>query len=837
MADASIPIAGGWSFWRWICLRGAGFPAADVLSLAAPELAALSDQLLEAMDHEAKALSALHAAVAAAAGAEPQLRKPLRKLAEGKLPAKLESDQPALRTLHSALLEISARRQELEKQVAERFEVDRRRVSGALRKMAADPLYREALAWQNPHSFATGIDPLLRRPEGAADSETRRIEATMARYAQRYCLKNDAIGFFGPVGWGDIVGEGPAMTLLPGSSLVDDRRVYFEHWGVQALADRLAEDPELRLQLPPYRGPDKWIEGTTLHYGLGHTTELPLAFARLADRCDGRRTAEEIAASLLAMPELELDGSDEVYAMLEDLVERRIISWTLTVPADLDRPDQRLRERVEQFPDSSSRTQALHMLDELEAARARVAAAAGDAAAVQAALAELEATFTRLTEKQATRRGGKTYAGRTLVYEDCRRNVEVHLGPEMLERLAAPLDLILQSARWYTATIGARYRDRFEETFREMRQGSGGAPIEYRRFAERVAPYIVTSQYEPIPLVDEVVAELQRRWAEVLMLDHGQRRAERSVDQLRAAVADRFPALAPGWPSAVNHSPDIMVAASSVDAICRGDYQYVLGEIHTSTITMTLSIFLYAHPERAAVIEQLLRCYPQKRFHTFIPREEALRVRLLPEEYLPTTVESAGVNPPLLPPERYVQQHELVVDESDGEIVVRTRDGRHSLQLFEFYDSPMCTASISRFNILPPMPHLPRVNIGNLVIRRETWRFAPGDLPFLEGEGTLPRFVAVRRWQRSHDLPRFVFVRVPEEVKPQYVDFESPIYVDNFVKLVRKASSIAVSEMFPTHEQTWLVDGAGRRYTSELRFVAQDPIPWRNQRSTRMGRP
>jgi hypothetical protein len=76
-------------------------------------------------------------------------------------------------------------------------------------------------------------------------------------------------------------------------------------------------------------------------------------------------------------------------------------------------------------------------------------------------------------------------------------------------------------------------------------------------------------------------------------------------------------------------------------------------------------------------------------------------------------------------------------------------------------------------------------------------------------------------------LPRFAFYAVPEEQKPLYVDFSSPIFVESFRRIVRKASRLTVTEMLPTHDQCWLADSAGERYTSELRAALVDPRPWR----------
>ena len=80
-----------WALWRWVALRGAGFPASQVLKLSAPECAAAADRLIEA---EEKAEAAWNLALTAIrreldeAGPEIQaeLHRALKKLKKGKVP-------------------------------------------------------------------------------------------------------------------------------------------------------------------------------------------------------------------------------------------------------------------------------------------------------------------------------------------------------------------------------------------------------------------------------------------------------------------------------------------------------------------------------------------------------------------------------------------------------------------------------------------------------------------------------------------------------------------------------------------------------------------------------
>ena len=59
-----------------------------------------------------------------------------------------------------------------------------------------------------------------------------------------------------------------------------------------------------------------------------------------------------------------------------------------------------------------------------------------------------------------------------------------------------------------------------------------------------------------------------------------------------------------------------------------------------------------------------------------------------------------------------------------------------------------------------------------------------------------------------------------------YLDFDSPVYVEMFMKLLRKASALTVVEMLPTPDDAWLPDRDRRHYASELRVIAVDPVPW-----------
>jgi hypothetical protein len=136
---------------------------------------------------------------------------------------------------------------------------------------------------------------------------------------------------------------------------------------------------------------------------------------------------------------------------------------------------------------------------------------------------------------------------------------------------------------------------------------------------------------------------------------------------------------------------------------------------------------------------------------------------------------------------------------------------------------------VNQFKLVRDLPHSPRITIDRLIVARESWRFTAADLTFATIKDDADRYVAARRWAKSHSLPRFVFVKVPVETKPVHVDFDSPTFVHLLTKIIRRqaqegteGATIAFSEMLPAFEQLWLPDAEDNRYTSELRIVALD---------------
>jgi hypothetical protein len=811
-------------------LRGAGFPAAHARALGAPAAARAVDALA-ADAEQLHAARDLAIAVLERAGRSKPVNRAVKALRRGESPTRPDPPpDPAwaeggeIATALDVVATAEARHAAMRHAAELAIEEAAREVAVQLQERASDPRFREALLWQNRVAVHGSVAALLRRPADAIDSKTREQRRLVASYLQRYCVKNDTIGFFGPVGWATLSDHPDPIVVRPGPDLLASRTVYFEYWPIDAVAAMFASDPELRSYAVPRRMPSVRVDGHVLHHPNGKRFELSPDVAGLLAAIDGVRSANQIAADLVAEAALGFGDEADVLELLAELADKKLCIWTFEIPTATFRPERHLRDALSAMP-RSTRERALATLDELEARRDAVARAAGDPEALDRSLQELEATFATLTSRSATRKGGETYAGRTVVYEDCRRDLDVELGRGILDRLAAPLALVLESARWYTHEIAVRYERALRGVCQELRKEHGGEHVELVRLEDRL-PSLFPGPASDVGIVADVLEELHRRWEAVLAIDDEalDRTVSRRSTELHARVRAAFEAPGPGWPNARHHSPDILVAARSVDAIRRGELQLVLGEIHVGFNTI-MPCLQKEHPDPAVLVQAREADLPDPLVE-LVWSKQRNRADFFSVSSRDLDLER-GETRSARPRDQILTTAELVIEQDARGLWVRTRDGSRRISIIAFLERHLIAESYGRFRLLRSRPRLPRVAIDDLVVQRETWSFACDELAFAGETTELARFAAARRFAQHHAMPGMVFAKTDAEAKPFLVDFSSPLLVEIFARNIKRARHVVLSEMLPTLDDCWLPDASDQRYTSELRLVAVDAIAWR----------
>ena len=769
-AGHRVPLAGTtWSVWRDVCLRSAGFPADMVLAVCDEPLAHSAD---------------LAAADRAGAGlAEPG---------------------PAYDAVYAAATE---------------------RLSRAIAAVHADPVFQEALTWQNPR-LAQFLDDHGIGQGAARRTKDRDREQVVASYLQRYCLKNDMIGFFGPVGWATATQDTAELVVTPGERLIGRRTTHFEVWAIDKAAAAVAGQGRALGWLRPRRTRSVFLDGNVLHRPHRQRITLTDVEGRVLRACDGRRTITEV---------VEMAGAPGAHAVLTRLAELGAVRLDLEGPMHAW-PERLLRDVLGQIADPGARAAALAPVDELVRARDAVAATVGDPARLRGALTDLAQTFEQVTGAASTRRAGENYAGRTLVYQDSVRDVRVELGRAVTGALAAPLGLVLDSARWVVNDITGRDRVLFADLVDRESARAGGGPVPLQRVLTMASPYLSIHGGRGVgELATASVAEFQRRWQLVLGSPSSDRRHQVSADAIAARAAECFPPCPVTWSGARQHSPDIMIAAASADDVQRGNFLLVLGEVHVALNTLASRCFLEHHPDPGRLIaaEQADRgpgrivAIPAKDHPTVTSRTNPPSALLGPGQLYWSSAIDESLDPP--ESDTVIPGAAMTVARRGEDLVVQVAASGTELDFFEVIADAMARAVINAFQPVAPAAHRPRITIDRFVLSREQWVFPVADSGWAFAKDERKRYYLARCWRQDHDLPERVFYRVPGELKPTAADFRSIVLVNLFAKHVRQTraaghTEFTVTEMLPDLDQLWLTDRDGRRYSSELRFVAHDSL-------------
>jgi hypothetical protein len=676
----------------------------------------------------------------------------------------------------------------------------------------ADDVFLAALTWQNPavvETWAGRLGAAARSGDRPALTRRNERERVVARYAQRYATKNESIGFFGPVAWGEFT-AGAAPLAWDGDLGLRGCSVSFEVWAVTELAAAWAREPSVRPHLPVRLSPACSLRDGRVWRPRRPPVELDgVGLGLLAALAGADRYGPLVEAAARAA---DLDEG-LVAKTAEDLRATGVLQVGFRIPFD-EQPERHLRDQVAGIADAAVHADLTARLDRLDAARDRLLHAATDAPALLPAMAHLSSAMAD-AGGVARRTIARADLGRTAVYPDCRRDLDVSVGTPLLDALRAPLGLLLRAADWIAAEVGAIVEDQLEDRFRRLRRQRETVTLAELQAA--ATDVLVPGN----PIAAAALTDFQLRWAELVpATGAGSHRIDCAA--ARGAVEALFPARTPGWSAARHHTPDLMLARDGA-----GPPRWVLGELHVALNTVESRLFATQCEHRADLVAATAADFAGGRV-----------VPLYPPDGVASN--SRTYPPPALDPPGAFRYWSFAADfghehghASVPATAVRVREAAGGLvgvadgwsaPVAEFFGEFLTSLCVNMFKLRGPSPHAPRVLFDDVVVCRETWQFPAASVPLPRSRDRDFTYQGLRDWAHRTGLPRYVFVHAPHEVKPMYVDFAAPALLDNMARLLRAAAAegtaVTVSEMLPGPDQLWLTDAAGRRYTSEFRAVA-----------------
>ncbi len=637
--------------------------------------------------------------------------------------------------------------------------------------------------------------------------DQRARERSLLLYLQRVAAKNDSLSEFGPCSWGTVA-DVPSIEFAPRPG-VAKRESFLERWTAHGIAAAMNADPAVRPELRPRLNPNGRIEGADFVF-TDTGDRKPLASEQLAvlARCDG------------GTPTHSLGAADD---LLVDLAQQEIILWEAEVPALDPYAFATLISEIKNWRDNPVRADWLERLEPIAALPGKF---------IQSSDPALRAEVMDNARHRLQQLGSERVASDRFLYsainpigEECFRQSDFRIAPNFVDEVTVDgepwIDLWRDSYAFVAGRVAAGLRGVLEK----MSIQDGTAPLPAFLHACETANLSLTGP-GLVALATIAFQEVKAAFRQRLNSHSDKSEYELTADDCRFVrqnfAYEKFDEYT--YPSA-----DIQLAAKSIEAVARGDYQWILAELHPP-VAMLHHGFYWSCPDKAALSDALSQTvFGRPGFH----------FGFFAADFTATTTvhlfDIPGLRYNFVAPQRghpdwptvRPADTEVYVDPTSGDVCLRKIDNHQHL------------GSFARAWLIPlgfhPFffslgPNTPRLRCGKVIVQRRAWTVSEEELGRGDFTGVSRDLVlAVERLRAQKNWPRHIYIRPTEQAlrrsgaegrdkdtKPVYVDLESYMFLEIFHRWLTKAGELEVTEMLPAPEDLLWQEADGRR-TFELR--------------------
>ncbi len=535
-------------------------------------------------------------------------------------------------------------------------------------------------------------DPLPPR-----NKQARADERHLLLYLQRICGKNDSLSEFGPEGWGEVTPSirGVELRPQPGIAL---REVFLERWTAHGVAAAVNADPEARLELAPRLNPNGRIEGDVFIFtDTGETRNLDPTTIALLKSCDGATPAHSLGADASTLAELAWD---------------HFIRWQMEVPALEPHAFEILFSDIGKWRNGPVRARWLEKLQPLAALREEFAE--NTEADARLSLINKAADLLRLLGAQKSD-SRFLYAATNPIGEECARECHFSIEEELINEVSREALPWIELWRDNYAFVASRVAAGLCGLLKQMPRPGGGVPLPafLRHCAEKkmslTGPGMIVFAHLAF---QEVKNAFQARIADRVNEPEYELTTEDCAVVRQNFVFEKFDEFT--YPSA-----DLQLAAESPGAVARGEYQWILAEMHPSAALLHHG-FYWSCPDKAALnaaLDRALAGKPNLHFGYFaadFTATTSVRLDALPHLTKFVAPERSVGDWQNFPPAKT----EVFIDEQTRDVCLRERESQRYL------------GSFARSWITPLGFHpfgfslgknTPRLRCGNVVVQRRSW--------------------------------------------------------------------------------------------------------------------
>ena len=796
-------------FW----LRSTGFPIHHLTALGG----FCEQPACAAFEQKFRALQGVKATLLDAGNAHsPQAcRKLIRKLNEGitlqiaDLPQALRAPLSAAVHDWNGLLEQTATRTEADMQYQAYLE----RTRQGLIDFLDDDAVAEALFISNPAAL-TRTRELIRDRHAKNDTRKKQKLRLGWSYAQRFCAKNDTSSFFGPLAWGRFDPQQAAnIHVTHGDTWIKDRQTFFENWAVQRLVDQINQQCPAPDCMPLQLNAGCYLRDHTLFMPIGKKQHLSPATAQVLayvnDPGEGEPTLQGLLNACADTPPGNLRD------LLEHLVSKRIVRRGWRMSPRERQPIEQMQRWLEDapLPDAFRQTWRLR-LEKLENARRDYAE--GNLERRTECLDTLNHLLTE-AGVDLSRETGAMYVGRYPVYEDCSRNMNISLGQELLKQINAELAPLMQIHQWLIKAIGHQLNQAFIEVWKQRQGSLADTPVDFLDLLNALAPLLPAIEAR---IVIDLEQRLEKAWALQLECHPDNLDVHLSAADIECLISRLNAELGVAAFEVFGsdfHSPDFLLSSASVDAINRGDYAIIVGEVHPAVHTLSQPVAAPFGPFNTQVNAEVEAIFQRPRLILADSPESYQRSHIdwpLQPSYRQLVLPSGGG---CVAAHQQFAAGRAKVTLVEGRLRVIDALGQFSEDLLCVYPTPLHRLGFALAGSTVAKHDQRRIWLGHALYKRACWLFSSDQLPPVKTSvDDLDHTLHWRAWAAAQGLPRYAFIKIDTEPKPLFLDFDNPLSLDGISNALQSAGQVKFSEMRPCPEELWLEQARGR-FCCEIR--------------------
>jgi len=697
-----------------------------------------------------------------------------------------------------------------------------------LQILVGRPEIAEAIFLASP-DLAESIAQWQREPES---KKGRRTEHGLIRYFLRMATRPTPFGLFSGCTAGS-VGARTQLALEARDGYRRHSRLDMDY--LHALCEHLVRDPEIRRQLifrpnsslyeaaGRLRFAESRVRGRLRTYHLVAFDAFDALRETLQRAAGGARLCELAEALVASDAEGEITRED-ADAFLNEVVDNQLLLADLALPVTGEESTGGLLRQLEAIAAAGE-------------ARLRLAQAERALAGIDADPALATERYRRIASALEPL-GVPVELSRLFQVDLIKPPREVVLGDDVVAEIARGVEILHHSSR----QRGGRALDEFRGAFVERYGSDREVPLLEALDEESGIGYERSNNVgaEASPMLAGLAL---RRNADRMQLTWGNSEAAMlrllsralAAGEMEVALTDDDVARMdnpgrPALPDAFHAS--VALAASSAEAIARGDYRVLLHFATGPSGARMLGRFCHADPaihagvEKHIAAEEALRpgaCFAEI-VHLPAGRIGNILARPVLRQYeIPFLGRSGALS------DRQIPLDDLLVTVSGDRIRLRSKrldceviprlttahnTNAESLGVYRFLAALQMGVGIQwDWGPLDAMPFLPRVVSGRVVLERARWRVLATEIKPIAAAGGAARFRLAQQFRTERRMPRYVVLADGDQ--ELLLDFDNALALDAVIDLIRNRHELLLTELYPAPDEL-CANGPEGRFVHEL---------------------